>query len=58
MENLMLSRTVKKKRPIKIVRVPFVPEDVAPMLDGSAVPVMSTVLPVKNTARKPMLPKN
>ena len=54
----MLSRTVKKKRPIKIVTVPFVPEDVAPMLDGFAAPGMNTVLPVKNTARKPMLPKN
>merc|ERR1712008_440230 len=58
MVNLTLSRMAKKNRPIKIVTVPFVLEDVAPMLDGSAVPVMSTAPPVKNTARKLTLQKN
>ena len=53
----MLLRTVKKKRPIKIVRVQFAPEDVVPTRDGFAAPGMNTVLPVKNTARKPTLPR-
>merc|ERR1712008_81404 len=58
MVNLTLSRMAKKKRPIKIVTVPFVLEDVAPTLDGFAAQEMNTVPLVKNTARKPTLPRN
>merc|ERR1712203_204551 len=41
------------KIPNKTVKVPYVQVVAAPMLDGSAVPEMNTVPPVKNTVKKP-----
>merc|ERR1712158_174574 len=43
------------KIPNKTVKVPYVQEAAAPTPDGSAVPEMNTVPPVKNTVKKPTL---
>merc|ERR1712156_1008137 len=50
---LLLLRSKKKSNKIALELNAQV--DVAQMLDGSAAPVMNTVLPVKNTARRLLL---
>merc|ERR1711981_137650 len=54
----LISMAAPKKLSNKIAPEPNAQVDAAQMSDGSAVPEMNTVQPVKNTVRKPTLLKN